>query len=293
MIVYLIKNKVNGKLYVGMTSKVLEERWKQHVRMSKSTSSTKMMILQAIKKYGVDSFEKSVLEECCDKETMSEREKFWIKELKTRDPHVGYNATDGGEGTPGRIVTEATRQKLRDRVFSAETRQRMSFSAILRESTMSQEAKELRKKHHSEAISGTKNPFFGKCWRKNRSHSEETKRNLSISRKGKKLSQTNKDAIRSAMSLVDKSILGSNKDKRWAVLEYDGYKLVSVYTGFEEAGKVHGFDTKKIRKMSKEGEFVNGKLLFKGERMSLEEIEEMNHLLASEEQLQGEPHGVS
>ncbi len=31
-IVYAITNRVNGKVYVGITRKSLEERWKQHLR---------------------------------------------------------------------------------------------------------------------------------------------------------------------------------------------------------------------------------------------------------------------
>lgn len=30
MIVYKIKNKLDGRLYIGQTTKKLEERWKEH-----------------------------------------------------------------------------------------------------------------------------------------------------------------------------------------------------------------------------------------------------------------------
>lgn len=40
MIIYLITNKINNKMYVGLTTKTLEKRWKGHCMKS----ANKMMI---------------------------------------------------------------------------------------------------------------------------------------------------------------------------------------------------------------------------------------------------------
>ena len=101
MLIYLIRNKTNNKIYIGKTSKTLEERWKIHVQHSCESHFRKQLITKAIRKYGKDYFELSVLEICEDNNTLSVKERFWIAELKSRDPKVGYNLTDGGEGTPG------------------------------------------------------------------------------------------------------------------------------------------------------------------------------------------------
>lgn len=89
--IYLITNKVNGKKYVGQSIDI-EKRWKDHIRDSKKSEYT---IHKAIRKYGVENFEFSVLEECpVDK--LDEREIYWISELDTYNN--GYNMTLGGEG---------------------------------------------------------------------------------------------------------------------------------------------------------------------------------------------------
>lgn len=89
--IYLITNKVNGKKYVGQSIDI-EKRWKDHIRDSKKSEYT---IHKAIRKYGVENFEFSVLEEC-SVDKLDEREIYWISELDTFNN--GYNMTLGGEG---------------------------------------------------------------------------------------------------------------------------------------------------------------------------------------------------
>lgn len=89
--IYLITNKVNGKKYVGQSIDI-EERWKRHICASKKSE---FHIHRAIRKYGIDNFDFSILEECpVDK--LDEREIYWISELDTYNN--GYNMTLGGEG---------------------------------------------------------------------------------------------------------------------------------------------------------------------------------------------------
>ena len=72
--IYLITNKVNGKKYVGQSIDI-EERWKDHIWASKKS---KLLIYRAMRKYGIDNFDFSILEECSiDK--LDEREIYWIK----------------------------------------------------------------------------------------------------------------------------------------------------------------------------------------------------------------------
>jgi hypothetical protein len=50
----------------------------------------------AIKKYGIDNFERIILEKCFSKHELNEREKYWIKEKDTINK--GYNLVEGGTG---------------------------------------------------------------------------------------------------------------------------------------------------------------------------------------------------
>jgi group I intron endonuclease len=93
--IYCIKNKINGKCYVGKTLKSPKERFSEHLYDAYKPTEENRPLYRAIKKYGKDNFSLHVLEECTDG-LASEREIWYIKKLKTY-AH-GYNATIGGDG---------------------------------------------------------------------------------------------------------------------------------------------------------------------------------------------------
>lgn len=101
--VYLLLNKVNGKRYVGQTSKTVEERFQEHCGQSASGSSYK--IHRALRKYGKDNFEVITLM-YVDSDTregliskLNYCEKYFVKKFDSRKN--GYNMTNGGDGTLG------------------------------------------------------------------------------------------------------------------------------------------------------------------------------------------------
>lgn len=85
MVIYKITNLINGKIYVGKS-----------VRNPKNYFGSGKLIKQAINKYGISSFTKEILEVCETLDQLSNREKFWIKELGSQ--HRGYNIAEGGTG---------------------------------------------------------------------------------------------------------------------------------------------------------------------------------------------------
>lgn len=93
--IYLIKNNINGKCYVGKTLKSPAERFSEHLRDARKPTKENRPLYRAINKYGDDNFSLHVLEECADK-FASEREVWYIEQLETY-AH-GYNATVGGDG---------------------------------------------------------------------------------------------------------------------------------------------------------------------------------------------------
>lgn len=93
--IYLVR-KDNKPVYVGYTSKTLEERWYRHCFDS---INPKYALHHAIKKHGVDSFSIEILYESEDKEhTLNHMEHHYIWLYKTYKDHGGYNLTLGGEG---------------------------------------------------------------------------------------------------------------------------------------------------------------------------------------------------
>lgn len=94
--IYCITNKINNKKYVGKTMLSIEERWKQHIKDGKKEYVQKRPLYFTFKKYGIENFEISLLEEA-PKDILNEKECYWINKLNTYSN--GYNATTGGDGT--------------------------------------------------------------------------------------------------------------------------------------------------------------------------------------------------
>lgn len=94
--IYKITCKINGKAYIGKTTKTVQKRFGEHLRDCRKRRCENRPLYRAIRKYGVDSFTVETLEEV-DLENMSERETYWIDYFHTYSD--GYNATAGGDGT--------------------------------------------------------------------------------------------------------------------------------------------------------------------------------------------------
>lgn len=96
--IYMWKNRINGHSYIGL-SKDIERRWREHSRLpftSTRADDTNKAFYRAIKKYGVDNFEKIVLEECNESD-LPDREKYYIKKYQTFIDKAHYNLTAGGD----------------------------------------------------------------------------------------------------------------------------------------------------------------------------------------------------
>lgn len=91
--IYQITNNINGKIYIGKTEFSLEKRFKEHCKDAFKRTEEKRPLYAAMRKYGIENFEISLIEET---EISEEREVFWIEQK--RSFKNGYNATKGGDG---------------------------------------------------------------------------------------------------------------------------------------------------------------------------------------------------
>jgi len=105
MIIYLITNKINGKQYVGQTTRSFNKRWLEHC--CNGITSSKSAISNAIKKYGKDEFTTEIIDNASNINELNEKEQYWISKLNTLSK--GYNLTPGGLNCE---VTKITREKL-------------------------------------------------------------------------------------------------------------------------------------------------------------------------------------
>ena len=94
--IYKITNNINGKLYVGKTNNIIENRFQEHIRDSRKQREENRPLYNAMNKYGIENFSIEKIEEC-DYSLVDEREKYWIEYYGSFKN--GYNATKGGDGS--------------------------------------------------------------------------------------------------------------------------------------------------------------------------------------------------
>ena len=115
--IYCIKNKTNGKVYIGK-SKNIYSRLYQHLsdlNLGKHKSKNSHL-LNAWIKYGRDNFEYVVLEYLDEQneQLVKERELYWILEFKSIDRNFGYNLRLDSETRM--IVHKETSEKISRRL---------------------------------------------------------------------------------------------------------------------------------------------------------------------------------
>lgn len=95
--VYKHTNKINGKVYIGITCQKPEDRW-----CNGAGYSNQLFFRRAIKKYGWDNFEHEILYEGLDNEDAVKIEAELIQYYKS----LGrcYNVSNGFDDTPDRSI---------------------------------------------------------------------------------------------------------------------------------------------------------------------------------------------
>jgi len=90
-LVYLHRNKINGKVYIGQT------HYKNPIRRwgHQGNGYCNQPFYQAIQKYGWDNFEHIILEDNIPESLITERESYWIQYYHATNPQYGYNIMDG------------------------------------------------------------------------------------------------------------------------------------------------------------------------------------------------------
>ena len=107
--VYIFKNKINGKCYIGSTVMSFKKRFNHHVYHLRENKHKNSHFQNAWNKYGEDSFEFNILE-ICPKDKCLEREQYHLDTLLFAQEYInkksdkflklGYNINPLSTGTP-------------------------------------------------------------------------------------------------------------------------------------------------------------------------------------------------
>jgi group I intron endonuclease len=135
-------NKINGKKYIGKDAK----------NNPKYLGSGTSLII-ALKKYGKQNFKKIILEKCCNKNHLWEREEYWLNKFDTKNNPEFYNRTNKAFGAW---------ENRKYQPLSGKIKQKMS---------MAHKNKPLSKEHKQAISKATKGHSKTKEWKQNLSQS--------------------------------------------------------------------------------------------------------------------------
>lgn len=104
--VYMHKNKINGKVYIGITSQKPQNRWGSNGSKYKKG----LRFYNAIQKYTWENFEHIILFEKLSKDKAEQKEIELIKQYKSNNANYGYNIANGGNSKGKQ--SEETKRKI-------------------------------------------------------------------------------------------------------------------------------------------------------------------------------------
>lgn len=234
MIIYKAVNKINGKIYIGQSVHSLEERIAIHIK----SRWKKQYFPNALRKYGIQMFEFSIIDTASSREVLDAKEQYWIRIYDCMVPN-GYNMTDGGGGTSGYKLTPETKRKLSE-INTGEKhpmwgKKRPDLVTRMKGHTWNKgthRTEETRKKMSMAAKERKNHPMWGKH------HSEETKRKMSEAKWGKHLSEETRNKMSEGKKGKPSALKGRPFHGKW----------------FDRTGSKHSEESK--RKM---GDFRRGK----------------------------------
>lgn len=99
----------NGHRYVGLSSRGIDVRWREHVKAARGGSAH--VFHRAIRKYGTGAFAHELLERMTTEAGAKRAEQLWIARLGSQTPD-GYNVSSGGESSAGAVRSPETRALL-------------------------------------------------------------------------------------------------------------------------------------------------------------------------------------
>ena len=212
-IVYKITNQITNKVYIGWSNKTVDARWAEHISDALKNQDNRKFY-NAIRKYGTDVWIREVICEVNSREEAKSKEIEFIAENNSY--YNGYNATRGGDGNNGIVMSEES-NLARSLALKGKPKNYIRMAG----KKHSEESKE----KISQAHKGMKKPWV------NWSNDQIIKR--AMTRRGLSLEQYNKihELKKSGMTIKDISVsteISYDLVKKWLKQKWELNRLCDV-----------------------------------------------------------------
>jgi len=170
-IIYVIINVINGKVYIGQTTKNFKKYWEGHKK--DSGKGVRKYLYNAIRRYGIESFIVWRIDVADGQKELDSKEIFWIAFSDALNHEKGYNIAPGGKGGGSGKKNEEIKRKMRNAqrkrkerdgyVNSPETRKKIKETLnkpeVKKRRGKSQQKRFLKKDKNGKAVN---HPQYGK-----------------------------------------------------------------------------------------------------------------------------------
>lgn len=149
--IYMIKNSVNGKLYIGCSVDV-NRRFNSHKNKLINGKHPNLHLQQSWNKYGQASFIFEIIEECNDS-VLYEREHYYATYYNVLDNKIGYNKLPTAKTKRPAYFTEEIKRKISESKKGIPCK----YKGVKRPAEVI-----LKMKLNRKSTAGVNNPMYGK-----------------------------------------------------------------------------------------------------------------------------------
>lgn len=110
--IYLIRNKANGKAYVG-SSLAAKNRLNGHKSLLRRNKHYNRKLQSEYNKYGLDAFEFAIIEDGVNPSKMLIKEEYYIDRLGSNHPESGYNTRKIVDSNLGLELSKESKERIR------------------------------------------------------------------------------------------------------------------------------------------------------------------------------------
>jgi group I intron endonuclease len=143
--IYITTNIINNKKYIGKCEYKRKNGWKDYLGSGK-------LLKQAIKKYGIESFVREIIDEADNLEDLNFLERYYIEEYDAYNNKEFYNIACGGDGGNTRIgYTEEEYKKYCDK-FKKPPEQNVMYGKCHTESSKIKNGKKTKERFQDESF---------------------------------------------------------------------------------------------------------------------------------------------